>query len=314
MKYFKVLAIGTATLIGTAAFAQKPKYRAFGVFEYFQPKMDEDFDKVTNVDINVRATSDQQFKWNAFTQELQFNNLNPDKSTPDIVKLEIIETHTNESKSQLKTRRTDDDITYYRYENRFDLDYDVMLYRNDALLWKEHLRLNGDVVGREKRSRKSAVVSHNKAILSAKGDEISKAAKELKVDIDELFVDVYKSVDVFMYTVKGKKHNYDDYNKMAESVGAMNTSKDYDKLKELVPYFENVLKDSDIENKKARINLEVTAATRFNLGVTHFMLGNYNEAISNFNVAKELKGLRFTNLYYLTEISEGLLLREELRK
>lgn len=313
MKVIKQITLGALVLLSSVAFAQKPKYKSIGSYDYLQSKMAEDFDKITNVEVNVSATSDEQFKWNAFSQELQFDHLNPDKSTPDKLRLEIIETNTRESKPELKSRTTDEKKTYYKYTNNFTLFYNIMLYRNDILLWKDSKLISGKATGPEKSSRSSAVSSHNKAILTAKGEKISVTAKDIKVDIDELFIDVDKKVDIFMYMIKAKKHNYDAYNKKTESIQSMLANKKFDNLGESVEFYERILTESDVENKKAKVNLEVTAATHFNLGVTHFMLKEYKSAIKHLKAARKLKGLRLTNLDYLKEVAEGLLVREELR-
>ena len=118
-------------------------------------------------------------------------------------------------------------------------------------------------------------------------------------------------------TVKAKKHNYDDFFKAfdlvkkgyeavktdEENIEAAATS-----LNEAISIFGEVLKESDIENKKARVNKNVTMLCHANIGICYFLMKDYTQAAETLAKATEINK-NFGSIATLQKKSEGLVKR-----
>jgi len=84
--------------------------------------------------------------------------------------------------------------------------------------------------------------------------------------------------------VRDKKADYSEYEKAYELVfeGAMLYKDDnamaQSKMKEAIELWEGALKESDVKNKKARINEKVTAATRYNCAIFYTWTNDHSKA------------------------------------
>jgi len=97
-----------------------------------------------------------------------------------------------------------------------------------------------------------------------------------------------------IYTVSSKKVDYSDYkNAYSQILDAFSTYsllstrvKGMEMLKGVADIYEKALTESNLEDKKARINADVTAATRMNLAVIYFYLHDFGKAESQINKIK----------------------------
>ncbi|MEX2379434.1 MAG: hypothetical protein WD530_01725 [Vicingaceae bacterium] len=95
--------------------------------------------------------------------------------------------------------------------------------------------------------------------------------------------------------VKNKKGEYDDLEKaLSLATSAYNASKN-DKeaakadLSAAVKIWDTALRESDVDDKKARINEKVTTMLLFNLSVANMYLDNYDASQKNLNALNNLK-------------------------
>tara|TARA_B100000508_G_scaffold93424_1_gene72989 strand:- start:4783 stop:5910 length:1128 start_codon:yes stop_codon:yes gene_type:complete len=94
--------------------------------------------------------------------------------------------------------------------------------------------------------------------------------------------------------VRDKKLDYSEYEKAYELVfeGAMLYFDDNDdaqvKIKEALELWEGALKESDLKNKKARINEKVTAATRYNCALFYCWVNQHDKAKFHYMKLKML--------------------------
>ena len=87
-----------------------------------------------------------------------------------------------------------------------------------------------------------------------------------------------------LYTGTGKKHNYDDLKLAYTNAkrGFQNLISDKESaikyIQKAIDAWEEALKESDTDNKKARINNKITAAIYCNLVEAYVLLGDFSTA------------------------------------
>lgn len=99
-----------------------------------------------------------------------------------------------------------------------------------------------------------------------------------------------------IYTVNSKKVDYSDYknaySQILDAFSAYNQissrKKGMEMLRSVADIYEKALTESNPDDKKARINADVTAATRMNLAVIYIYLHEFDKAESHLNKIKVL--------------------------
>ena len=101
------------------------------------------------------------------------------------------------------------------------------------------------------------------------------------------FRSVERKTEIF--TVKEKKHTYQDY-KLAYISASEGYSKlvsesevGFKKLNEAIAMWETALEESDVDNKKARINEKVTLVTYYNLADAYIHTNQFDKANNVMN-------------------------------
>ena len=98
-----------------------------------------------------------------------------------------------------------------------------------------------------------------------------------------------------LYKVKPKKLNYDDYQQAYEYAAAgysglaSNEKVAFEKLSLAVGLWEKALGESDPNDKKARVNANITIITLFNLIEAHIWMHDYEKASTRLNKISGLK-------------------------
>lgn len=104
--------------------------------------------------------------------------------------------------------------------------------------------------------------------------------------------------------IKDKKVSYDDYNQAFEKATAAYSklalqdkqAEAAAELEKAVELWNNALKESDPNNKKARVDAKVTAATHLNCAEAYMWLNNFEEAEKHLNKIKMLDISKYENL------------------
>ena len=90
--------------------------------------------------------------------------------------------------------------------------------------------------------------------------------------------------EAVLYNVEPKKLNYDDYQSayenamMGYTMMADNKAGATEKIKTAIGIWEKALTESNLSDKKARVNAEITLATRFNLAEAYTWIDDYTNA------------------------------------
>lgn len=152
-------------------------------------------------------------------------------------------------------------------------------------------------------ANKNSAPSINQAELKEQLED--KIVKENMAAINALLNDRFgfptmtRSISVNI--VKPKKHNYDDYDNAFDAVsdGYKTLFDDYpkasEKIKEAIAIWEKALEESNLEDKKARIDADVTIATYFNLIEAYLWLNDYEKVKSYMRTVGKLKISRKEN-------------------
>ncbi|MFY0671843.1 MAG: hypothetical protein JXQ87_00480 [Bacteroidia bacterium] len=137
----------------------------------------------------------------------------------------------------------------------------------------------------------------NKDELSEAGENaiMEKNMKIIQNYINDNYAYPVKERTIDLYYVKDRKVDYSDYQSAYETIyAAYNQYYDenadaVEKIKKSVGIWENALKESDPDDRKARVDNDVTLYTLISLAEAHSWLGNYNEAEGYLNKTVSLK-------------------------
>ena len=167
--------------------------------------------------------------------------------------------------------------------------------------------------------------------LSQTAGDLSKKTEELKesnrskgaIKLLNLYNDKFgypKKTKTFKgFRIKAKKHNYDDFeNAFDIAVEAAEIVKEnendtqtcFDAYKPAIDVWEKALEESNIDNKKARINKNVTCACYYNIGHAYLLCKDYDKAIEIFSKALEIDD-KFSNIDDLIKFCENRKKRAE---
>ncbi len=195
----------------------------------------------------------------------------------------------------------------------------VMKISNQSgeILYKKEMSGDNSISGSQKKNPKDAMGSFHA--------EKNKYNKEITANRVGALMNVannqvgFPKKDVYFKTgtVKAKKYNYDDFfsafdlMKKGSSVVQSNED-DIDSaavsLNEAIATFQEILKESDMENKKARVNKNITMLCYANIGLCYFYLKDYTLAAEILGKATAIdKG--FTNILKIQETADDMIKR-----
>jgi len=211
---------------------------------------------------------------------------------------------------------------YYHYVAKATYKYILRIYVNgEEIYMKEN---SGEEVfkGNESKSSSNAYENFKSARKKYQSNISKDKVGALSAQIDEVFGYPVKKVHIRSAHIKPKKHNYDDYEKVYLDLKAgYNTVKAdennidgaKESLSKAIEGFETILKESDLSNKKARINEDITGALYYNIGHCYLFMKDYAKANEYYNKGFELKKLLFGGST-LTNLSKDMLERAEANK
>ena len=127
---------------------------------------------------------------------------------------------------------------------------------------------------------------------SKKKDKVSNSVTRtnivnLNYMFNEVFASVKKSISMKVIKIKGKKFDYSAFNTATEALKAACGSPVKTDLKASITAWEADLEESNPENRKARVNKNITAGAHYNIALAYFTLGEYAKSKEAFNKATE---------------------------
>ena len=172
-------------------------------------------------------------------------------------------------------------------------------------------------------SKSAALTSFEKTKINSATDRLKEAIGIMRDKIIETYCYLPKTNGVDIITVKPKKFNYDNFNKGAELIKQAVAMQTADFLtpeeaktlcKQAIDLWLVELKESDLVDKKARINDELTAALYYNIGIAYFICEDYSLAYENLLKASEFDKNVTGQHYSLTKDSKTMLDRAANKK
>ncbi len=308
----KMKNIITLTLIMVICFpgvlqAQKLKKEAVGKYTYIQSPIDirlvgsETYKVVGHGDY---VDSYEKDKMNEAINLAGFEKKDRNTNTVDFkVDVEKYSIKFGDSKKNTRVSTTKKDgvetkTNYYSYSCPATFKYILRIYKGSEDLFKKENAGDETVTGGESTSSNTAWEKFSTAKKEYKSKVTAKKLEPLNSAINDKFGFPEKVINMRSAHLKPKKHNYDDYDKVFEhmkegyiivAADENNVEEAKDAFTKSIEGFEMILKESDPENKKARINNDITALLYLNIGHCYFLMKDYTEASKKYAKAMVYK-------------------------
>ncbi len=152
-------------------------------------------------------------------------------------------------------------------------------------------------------------------------DIMVKQVKELEEIFHDHFSDVNKTIHLNHVLVKEKKFEYPEFNQAAGDliriydilkVSGESTDESNELLNNSISFFEEYVKDATPEDEKSMKNADVTAAAYYNLGISNFFVGNYENAKVALEKAASYDDKIMYDVKHLTSVCTDLAARTGL--
>jgi len=279
------------------SFAQKVKKDGLGYFNYVQPRSSTLLDEVLNYKINVETQSDNTYRRELIEKEFSINGFSKieDRNRAGFM-ISIEETPFKFGLSKKQTiSGGENGQTSYFYKGKIDYLYKLKVLDIEGKeVYIDVLRGDSKTVGRSSTSIKDAHQNYIKDKHQFKENCAKEAAQKLSKSFNDHFTDIEKTVHLRVVNIKEKKYEYPGFHKAYNDLKAMYTILNVDntkteqstKLKDnCIAFWTDFVKGATPDDKKSRINAEVTAAAYYDLGLVYFFDGNFKEATLNFEKA-----------------------------
>ncbi len=195
----------------------------------------------------------------------------------------------------------------------------VMKVSNETgeVLYKKELSGDNSISGDQVKNPKDAMNSFHGAKNKYHQDVTANKVRALMNIANNQIGFPLKDIYFKTGTVKAKKFNYDDFFKGFELMkkGSFIVQSNEDAIdsaavsfNEAISIFQEILKESDMDNKKARVNKDVTMLCYANIGLCYFYMKDYTLATEILGKATEIdKG--FTNILNIQKTSDDMIKR-----
>lgn len=150
--------------------------------------------------------------------------------------------------------------------------------------------------GQASDTKSTALSNYNSTKATAATEPLRSSVSNMNSEIKDKYCYLPQEFGLDLITVKPKKFNYDNFNKGAELIKQAIALRTEETIipeeakvlcKQAVDIWLVELKESDLVDKKARINDQLTGALYYNIGMTYFLLGDYQLANDNLLKAAE---------------------------
>lgn len=297
------LLLALLLLICHASLAQKVEKGDMVEFKYQQPPLDPILQQFSSYSLFVTAPGrmqeqDATEKKAVIYVDLKgfkeiYNNLDGD------VRVIIAWNPVKQPKEGgiLGTKGSKENPLYYYYHNfNTRVSATIRDTENDTIFHYLHdrtVKVSGDL----KSSKVEAEKSWREQSKGAPASMYLRGVKAMNDTLNERFCFRDKILPAYVYLIKEKKFAYPEVNKAAQHVQQvlLNHSSSTDLLKEEtkqlvekdIQVFQVLLKESTPQDKKSKVNGQVTNALKWNLGVCYFLIEDYQKAYQSLKNVKD---------------------------
>ena len=279
--------------------AQKVKKEGFGFFNYFQPRSSTALDDAKYYFLKVDVGDGDAYRRGMFEEQVVIADLFEDAGVDNEpgFTINIVESpfkFGTESRKSYAEKYKQGDVeksrTVYYYISTMSYQYMLKVLDKDGNeLVREVVSGSVQAKGRTSNTARKAHDYYIKDKLNYKENAVKGSAEKISDYFNDYFTDAEKTVQVRAPRISGK-HDYSEYDaafaKLEKAYELLNGNKPSDEanemLDEAIVYWTELLKESDVDNKKAKVNEKVTAATQYNLGLAHFFKYDFVNANKHF--------------------------------
>lgn len=316
-------------LLGITLNAQKIDREYLGQYAYTQPPKNPVLIHYNSYAIDAMGAYSDAYKRDEIVHNFNlagYNKVDIEQQSDFVIKIEEYPYRYSEVEKESKTEKYKVDGVektriLYAYVQAVDFKY-VLTVRDDngEKIYGYEYAGTDRIAGDYHSSSKEAYGNYKAELKKYKSGLTSSKISTLNTKVNNIVGFPVKSLAIRTGTVKAKKYKYDDYYKAFESfksglASVIESEENLDvaatSFNQAINGFETILSESDLENKKARINKKVTVAAYLNIGLSYFMLKDYVKASEYLEKAQEIDQ-SFGSLRICASISKDMIKRVQV--
>ena len=296
-------------------YSQKPEKNRIGDYKYTQlpiKPFSEDFKTYL-----VTASSFDSYREDNIIAGIDIIGFDKNRGENADFKVNVkeYEFRTTEPKrlTEKKSRKVNDkDVAYTLISYSFELTYKIKVKLLDMtgniILEHSVSRENKKYYSPKTENSKAAYDDYKKYLKDIKAKVYKESLQKVNNYLNSQVGYPKKTQYIFLYTVKPKKYDYDDYTTAFESAEeAMDAlksdenaiSENENKLKSALKIWEDALLKFDPDEKKARINKKVATISYHNIAMCYFVMKQYDKARENLENLDEIDDTFKTTLHII---------------
>ena len=315
------------SLVSLSLFSQKLNNEMKGKLSYTQLPINPLPEDYTAYKVNAIGANNDLYRRDVIinkTNIVGFNKVdNSDyQFTIEIEEYPLQYTDSEKQTEVIKEKKdgVEKSYNFYHYTSTISYKYNLKVIDKDGnTIFGKEFSGNKDIVSKKSKSATEAYKSY-----SSKRKEIGKnilpdQAEKINDYINDQIGFPKKDYFVQGYLVKPKKYEYKEFDQAFEMFNQAleliksdesKTAETMETLKPAIELWENVLKESDVENKKARINEKVTCAALYNIATSYMICKDYPKAIEYYQKCKSFRS-NFANAHEMIKLAKNLQKRVE---
>ena len=312
MRKFLLLLVVCAFFMPNVILAQKVKKETVGIYSYTQLPSDTRLKECKTYKVYPYGdiNSYEKDKINDVFKLPGFEKKSRDAGNTDfVIKVEKYQVNIDKPEKGSREEKvknkdgTERKVKYYYYESKATYKFKIGVYKGEEEVYYKILSGDDNVRGSESSSSSTAYENYKKARSSYLSNLSKSKLSSVDNALKEKFCYLKKSVYLRSAHIKPKKYKYDDYEAayekmkngylvLKENENAIDEVKD--DLTKAIEEYKTILKESDINNKKARVNNKVTTLLYVNIAHCYFLMKDYAKASEYYGMAAQLH----TNFLY----------------
>ncbi len=306
MKKISLLVAVAAFIFSSISHAQKIDRETIGTYEYTQPPINTALVPYSTYKVEGKGMNADAYRRDIIVNQTYLNGFEKLGEGSDADLRVVVEEYPvtyTESEREEKTNKTKVDgveksYKTYWYTCSASYKYVMKVFaKSGEKIYQKEVSGSEAISGSENKNTSEAYKSFKATKGKYHKDITSNKINSLVSTVNDQVGFPKKSASLRTGTVKAKKFKYDDFYKgFDELKKGFEAVKDNEEnieaasasLNEAISVFEEVLKESDIDNKKARVNENVTMLCYANIGISYFLMKDYAKAAEYSTKATEL--------------------------
>jgi tetratricopeptide (TPR) repeat protein len=308
----------------TTVFAQKIDREKLGYFNYTQPPANNELADATYYFMKVEVEDNDAFRRQLAEQAFdgrQFKMATADDK-PDFT-IEIREGSYSFGKPEKKSYTKDEETLYY-YTGSVSYHITLEVTNSEGKeLFRDDVRGSENMRGQASGSLSIANDEYVKEKAQAKQDILEKQVTELTEIFHNHFSFVKKTMHLNYVLIKEKKYDYPEFNETSLTLERVHsilnaspegTAESSELIQKALSFYTEFLADATPSEEKSRKNDDVTASGYYNLGITNFFAGNYEEAKVALEKAASYNEKIMYDVKNMIKVCRDLALRNGLKE